>query len=106
MPAERPESGRSLLSASTIVILSAFLVGVAVGEVGGPDFSPFVLMCGLCGFVTFIGLRLSSRRRRSEALEQEIRQVENRLDRHVKPAGGVGFVLPHGFPKSRGTAAT
>jgi hypothetical protein len=85
---------RSLLSTSSILILSALLVGVSSIGVGGREFAPYVLICGMAGFIAFLGLELSGDRRRIEALEQEQRNIESRLDRHVRPSSNPVFTLP------------
>lgn len=99
MTSERSGSERSVVSNSTILILSVFLVGVASGGMGGSEFSAYVLDCGLAGLVAYLGLEVAENRRRSEALQQEQKIVESRLDRHVKPVAGLPINVPSSPPR-------
>lgn len=86
MSTDHSPHDRSLLSSSTILILSAFLVGLAAGGAAGSELSPYVLACGAAGLVSFFALKTVARRRHEKSVEQEQRHVEDRLDRHIKPA--------------------
>lgn len=81
-----------LVSVTSILIFSSFLIGMAVGNVLGSELEPYVLACGLSGFLAFIGLELAAFRRKMLALEEEKRNIEHRLDRHVLSQSNVGFV--------------
>jgi hypothetical protein len=83
-----------IISVTTILILSAFLIGMAVGNVIGTDLEPYVLACGLSGMLAFIGLELAAFHRKVLAIEEEKRHLEDRLDRHVLSQSGGGFVVP------------
>lgn len=83
-----------LLSASTILILSGFLIGLTVGRMVGNDLSPFVLACGLAGFLAYLGLDVAATRRKEELEAEEKRMMESRLDKHVMSLSSIGFVLP------------
>ena len=83
------ESGdRPLISNATILILSGFLIGLTVGKIVAEDLSPYVLSCGLSGFLAFIALELAAERRLEEAAIADRGHVAQRLDRHV---GGSAF---------------
>lgn len=84
----------AILSTSSILILSGFLVGLTVGCEIGDDLSPFVLASGLAGFVAYLGLDVVATRRREEMVAAEQRQMEQRLDKHVLSLSNLGFVLP------------
>lgn len=83
-----------VISVTTILILSAFLIGLAVGNVIGTELEPYVLACGLCGMLAFIGLELAAFHRKMLAIEEEKRHIEDRLDRHVLSQSSSGFALP------------
>ncbi|MCA9080860.1 MAG: hypothetical protein KDA58_09890, partial [Planctomycetaceae bacterium] len=70
------------------------LVGLTVGRVVGDDLSPYVLACGLAGCLAFISLDLAATRRLEEEVEDEQRQTEERLDKHVLSLSSIGFTLP------------
>lgn len=94
MAQERPPRERHLVSITSILIFSAFLIGMAVGNVLGTELEPYVLLCGLSGFLAFIGLELAAFRRKMQAIEDGKRHMENRLERHVMPRSNPGFTLP------------
>ena len=79
----KPTDERPLISTSSILILSGFLIGVTVGKIVAEDLSPYVLACGLSGFLAYIALDIAATRREEEAAAEEIRHVHGRLDRHV-----------------------
>ncbi|MBX3440772.1 MAG: hypothetical protein KF774_00095 [Planctomyces sp.] len=84
---EMPDVGdRPLISNATILILSGFLIGLTVGKLVADDLSPYVLSCGLSGFLAFIALEVVAERRHAEALRAEQDQITRRIDRHVSPA--------------------
>jgi len=85
---------KPLISVTSILILSAFLIGMAVGNVVSADLEPYVLACGLSGILAFMGLEMAGLRRRLEQVEAEKRHLEGRLERHVLSASNAGFVLP------------
>lgn len=85
---------RPLLSASSILIVSGFLIGLTVGRIVGEDLSPYVLSCGLAGCLAFISLDMAATRRDEDAVEEDKRQQEERLDKHVMSLSSIGFTLP------------
>ena len=94
MAADNEFETRSMLSASTILILSGFLIGLTVGNIVAEELSPYVLACGLSGFLAYIALENAAYRRKVDSIAQEQRQAENRLDRHVMSLSSMGFRLP------------
>lgn len=96
MAQESPSRERPLVSITSILIFSAFLIGMAVGNVLGTELEPYVLLCGLSGFLAFIGLELAAFRRKMQAIEDGKRHMENRLERHVMPRSQPGFAAPAG----------
>ena len=86
------KSESELISPTTILIVSTFMIGVAVGRFGD-DLSPFVLAGGLSGFLAFFVLDLANSRR-SQKLKRQIRsQVEERLERHAHSISNSGLRL-------------
>ena len=87
---QKPE----LISNSTILILSGFLIGLTVGKIVSESLSPYVLACGLSGFLAFIALEFTGTQRDEQAAHEEQVAVQNRLDRHVMSLSSVSFTLP------------
>lgn len=94
MPRECRRSEVQIISLTTILILSAFLIGMCVGNFIGTELEPYVLACGLSGILSFIGLELAAFRRKMVAMEEEKRHLEDRLDRHVLSQSSGGFAIP------------
>lgn len=90
MKARKPE----LISNSTILILSGFLIGLTVGNIVSDSLSPYVLSCGLSGFLAFIALEFTGTQRDEQAAHEEQVQVQSRLDRHVMSLSSISFTLP------------
>jgi hypothetical protein len=82
-PANTSED-RSLISNATILILSGFLIGLTVGKIVADELSPYVLACGLSGFLAFVALELAAERRKEEAAHAEQTRINRRLNRHVE----------------------
>ncbi len=83
-----------VISTSTILILSGFLIGLTVGKIVSESLSPYVLSCGLAGFLAFIALEFTGTRREEEEAHEEQVQVQSRLDRHVMSLSSLGFIVP------------
>jgi hypothetical protein len=81
---------RPLLSTTTILILSGFLIGLAVGNQLGAEVSPYLMGGGLAGLLTFIALDLANRQRSEAAVEESQREMERRLDKHLLSVNGTG----------------
>lgn len=94
MSSKEKKTSNSLLSASTILILSGFLIGVTVGKLAADELSPYFLSCGLAGFLAFIALDIAATRRAEEFACEEKRQMEERLDKHVLSQSSISFKLP------------
>jgi len=94
MSSKEKKTSDSLLSTSTILILSGFLIGVTVGKLAADELSPYFLSCGLAGFLTFIALDIAAQRRVEESANEEKRQMEERLDKHVLSQSSISFKLP------------
>ncbi len=88
------QSESHVISATSILILSGFLIGLTVGKVVAEDISPYVLSCGLAGFVAFIALDHIGVQREEKEDQEEQGQVQSRLDRHVMSLSASGFILP------------
>jgi hypothetical protein len=95
MPNDRkPTREVQIISVSTVLILSAFLIGLAVGNVIGTELEPYVLACGLAGMLAFLGLELAAYHRKVLAIEEEKQRMEERLARHVLSQSAAAFTLP------------
>ncbi|MBI5761051.1 MAG: hypothetical protein HZA46_21210 [Planctomycetales bacterium] len=88
----------SLLSRSTILILSATLIGIGLGQ---PLSSPLYgqsLGGGMLGIVSYIGLAVSARQRHREAIRKAFERatwnLNQRLDKFVADGGNLP-AAPH-----------
>jgi C4-dicarboxylate-specific signal transduction histidine kinase len=81
------KSTRELVSRSTILILSGFLVGLGTSHGLDPAAQARVFCAAGTGFLAYVGLDLVARRRRQtadrEAHSKATRQLERRIGRHV-----------------------
>ena len=84
-----------IISASTILILSGFLIGLTVGKIVSESLSPYVLSCGLAGFLAFIALELTGTQREEKIDHDEKVHVQTRLDRHVMSLSSMSFKMPN-----------
>ena len=75
--------GSSMISTSTILILSGFLIGLSVGQGTGNDISAYVMACGVAGLLAFIVFDAANARRQLELERRDREQVEDRLSKHV-----------------------
>jgi hypothetical protein len=88
-PAEHEiQASRPLVSVTSLLILSGFLIGVAVGQGVADDLSPYVLSSGLAGVLAYLGFDCAATRRREQALLREQQQFMSRLNRHVVHSQG------------------
>ncbi len=83
-----------LISASTILILSGFLIGLTVGKIVSDSLSPYVLSCGLAGFLAFIALEFTGTQREEQSAHEEQIHVQGRLNRHVLSQSSMTFRMP------------
>jgi hypothetical protein len=94
MPTNTSRPSGQVISRTTILILSGFLIGMSIGNVAGQELGPYILVCGLSGFLVYLALEMTSLRRELVAFQEGQRYIEDRLDRHVLSASSGGFVLP------------
>jgi hypothetical protein len=87
MTAHEADPVRPLVSTATILILSGFLIGVALGNLMDPELSPFLLMCGVAGLLCYVVFEISNRRRLADLAQQGQREMEERLNKHLQPIG-------------------
>ena len=83
-----------VISATTILILSGFLIGLTVGKIVSENLSPYVLSCGLAGFLAFIALEYAGTQRKEEEAHDEQVQLQSRLARHVFSLSSTSFAMP------------
>jgi len=93
MSQKQKEGRQAILSGSSILIVSGFLIGLTVGKFVAADISPYVLACGLSGFLAFLAFDQAAVRRKVEEAESEQRSMEHRLDRHVHSLSSTGFSM-------------
>lgn len=94
MPANRHNAKRlhrrrtgALVSQSSILILSGFLLGTVFNDSIPPEIHAYATLAGTCGVIAYIGLRFVSVRYLGMggqmATEEAVSKLENRIDRHV-----------------------
>jgi hypothetical protein len=89
MDARRParpaadESQRPLLSHSSVLVLSAFLIGLVVHHVVPPELEGFLYGGGAVGLFAYLGLDIASARRRERAEELAQERIERRFETQV-----------------------
>jgi flagellar biosynthesis component FlhA len=71
-----------VLSTSTILILSGILIGLALAQ-PLEDFTFYLLSCGMAGLLAYLVFDVKALHRAQSQAQQEQRQMESRLDRHV-----------------------
>ena len=78
---------RPLLSHTSILIISIFILGMAMGKVSSVPANSTFLMIGVFGVISYFGLgglaQARERKRRQQILEQKEEALEGRLERHV-----------------------
>ena len=79
---KRPDS-HPLLSVCTVLILSGFVLGIAMSSRMSGGLQAFVILSGLTGMLAFLGLDTAAHRRRRLIERREQQYVENRLVKHV-----------------------
>lgn len=94
-----PAPVRPLLSHSTILILSGFLIGMVAHNYVQSQAAPYVYLTGIVGLIAYLGLGqlARSRQKRAESLacERASDMLVQRLNRHVPR------LLPRRFSGSR-----
>lgn len=75
--------GSSMISTSTILILSGFLIGLSIGQGAADEISAYVMACGVAGLLAFIVFDTANARRMLELERRDREQVEDRLSKHV-----------------------
>lgn len=80
-------SAKPLISQSTILILSGFLIGSVFRDYAEPRLERNVLFAGLVGIVAYIGLVFGAYRhgvrKRREVVERKTAELENRIVRCI-----------------------
>ncbi|QDT35577.1 hypothetical protein [Thalassoglobus polymorphus] len=93
----RSDQAPPVISNSTILILSSFLIGMATNmfthEFVSEELSPFLLAGGTSGVIAFYALDLTSTRRSHAAIMLEQNRIEDRLDKHMNSLTSVGFTM-------------
>ena len=78
---------KPLLSRSTILILSGFLIGIVSQQFVDADLKIYVLSAGVFGLVAFIGLEAVASRLNARATQKASKKAEaalvERVNRHV-----------------------
>ncbi|SFI47235.1 hypothetical protein [Planctomicrobium piriforme] len=86
-PTKTGES-RSVISTSTILIISGFILGLSAAQSFG-DLSYYITTCGLAGIVAFLALDLAALRREQSEASRGQENMERRLARHVSVSAPV-----------------
>ncbi|QDT25194.1 hypothetical protein Enr10x_04890 [Gimesia panareensis] len=79
--------GRPLLSHTSILIISIFILGMATGKISSVPENSLFLMMGVFGVISYFGLgalaETRARKRRQQILERKEEALEGRLERHL-----------------------
>ena len=93
------KGSKPLLSHSTILILSAFLIGLLVNHVLPVEFELYLYCGGTVGLLAYLALDIAADRRREQeeilAQEQVERNFDSKMNRHISK-----------MPKTRHTPAS
>lgn len=80
---------KSLLSHSSVLIFSAFLIGAVAHRVIPAGMHIYVLAVGAVGLLSYLGLDIAAEKRREQRKEiadqQAVNRLEGRLNRHITP---------------------
>lgn len=74
---------RPLLSHSSVLVLSAFLIGVVVHHAAPAALEPFLFGGGAVGLFAYLGLDIAAARRRERAEELAQERIERRFETQV-----------------------
>jgi hypothetical protein len=84
---KKRDSKGAVVSHSSILIISAFLIGSAAGKAPNPTMQMYLFMLGVFGFVSYFGLGHVANRRQAGAVSRKqqraAKKLELRVDRHV-----------------------
>lgn len=96
---------KPIITHSSILILSSFIVGIAVQRILPPDQVLLVLGAGVIGMLSYLGLDYVSRhraeRREIEAEVKQAEKLEGRLNKHVPPSIQPARVAAEVKPKAK-----
>ncbi|MBT4867924.1 MAG: hypothetical protein HON53_22715 [Planctomycetaceae bacterium] len=84
---KKRDSKGAVVSHSSILIISAFLIGSAAGKAPNPTMQMCLFMLGAFGFVSYFGLGHLAKRRQAGAANRKqkraAKKLELRVDRHI-----------------------
>ena len=88
---KKRNSQGSVVSHSSILIISAFLIGIAAGKTSNPTYQMCLFMLGAFGFVSYFGLGYLAQQRQAVVVSRKkkraAKKLELRMDRHIpRPA--------------------
>ena len=86
--ARRKQKNRKpLITHSTVLILSGFLIGMVFRRMVDPSIEVYVFAAGLIGVFCYLGLDWLARRRQQQAAQLELErtnhELERRINRHI-----------------------
>jgi len=94
----KKESAQPLISHSSILILSIFLIGLVSGQALEPDVRLYGFCAGAAGMVIYFLLDVLKTQRIQRARRRAVKRLSGRLDRHVPrcpPARWLNASRPH-----------
>jgi hypothetical protein len=74
---------RPLISNTSTLVLSIFLIAAAAIELAGDEVGVYVLACGLTGLLGYLGLEAANERRLRKALADREEDAFRRLNKHL-----------------------
>jgi len=85
------KAGKALISRSSVLIFGGLLIGLTMSNAVYAGVRSQVFLAGAFGVVAYIGLNYVASIRRKRAIqrkhEEEISQLEARVDHHIHAAG-------------------
>jgi hypothetical protein len=102
---DRPVRNRPLVSNTSILILSAFIIGMVSGRSVDPTFQAYMYAAGAAGLLAYFSLERLARFRRQRAVrrayEQAANNLERRIDRHIQRGDMHALRRRRAFPVSQ-----
>ncbi|WP_459555504.1 hypothetical protein [Lacunimicrobium album] len=85
---QSPPASRQPVTHPLVFVISAFLIGLGLGDAGFIGNIPVILAGGTCGVITFLFLESINRKEQTivqdQALQEAEKQMSVRLNRHVR----------------------
>ncbi len=85
---------KRLLTHSTILIMSGFLIGLVASDTVPAHLQLTVLLAGVAGVVAYLGLGCVAKKVRTRAAQKLVSTLERRMDQHIQGGAPVNTERP------------